>query len=166
MSRRTDRQFSKEETQMASRYLAGGSASQCQGNANQNCKELSPPTCQNGCPQGELNDKLVRMWKKRNPVHCWWEGKLVWSLWKMVGRFLKLGLELAWEVKGALSCLTLCNPVDCIVHRILQDRILEWGAFPFSRGSFQPRDWTQVLCVAGRFFTSLATREDSEYWSG
>ena len=35
---------------------------------------------------------------------------------------------------------------------ILQARILEWVAFPFSRGSSQPRDWTQVYCIADRFF--------------
>ena len=40
------------------------------------------------------------------------------------------------------------------VHGILQARILEWAAFPFSRGSSQPRDWTQVSHIAGRFFTS------------
>ena len=36
-------------------------------------------------------------------------------------------------------------------------RILEWGAFPFSRGSSQPRDQSQVSRIAGRFFTSWAT---------
>ena len=40
------------------------------------------------------------------------------------------------------------------VHGILQVRILEWVAFPFSRGSSQPRDQTQVSHIAGRFFTS------------
>ena len=39
-------------------------------------------------------------------------------------------------------------------------------AFPFSRGSSQPRDQTQVSHIAGRFFTSWATREVQEYWSG
>ena len=48
------------------------------------------------------------------------------------------------KVKVAQSCLTLCNPTDYRVHGILQARILEWVAFPFSRGSSQPRDWTQV----------------------
>ena len=33
------------------------------------------------------------------------------------------------------SCLTLCDPTDCTVHGILQARILEWAAFPYSRGS-------------------------------
>ena len=48
----------------------------------------------------------------------------------------------------AQSCLTT-------VHRILQAGILEWVAFPFSRESFQPRDWTQVSLIAGRFFYQL-----------
>ena len=42
---------------------------------------------------------------------------------------------------------------------ILQGRILEWVAVPFSRGSPRPRDQTQVSCIAGRFFTIWATRE-------
>ena len=55
-------------------------------------------------------------------------------------------------VKVAPSCLTLCDPMDYPVHGILQTRILEWVAFPFSRGSFQPGD--QVSQIAGGFFTS------------
>ena len=46
------------------------------------------------------------------------------------------------------------QPLDYTVHGILQARILEWVAFPFSRGSFQPRDRTQFSHTAGRFFTS------------
>ena len=49
--------------------------------------------------------------------------------------------------------------MDYTVHGILHARILEWVAFPFSRGSSQPRDQTQVSCIAGRFFTSWAIRE-------
>ena len=45
-----------------------------------------------------------------------------------------------YEVKVAQSCLTLCDPMDYAAHGILQARILEWVAFPFSRGSSQPRD--------------------------
>ena len=62
-------------------------------------------------------------------------------------------------VKVAQSCLTVCDPMDYKVHGILQARILEWVAFPFSRGSSQPRDATQVSRMAGQFFTSWATRE-------
>ena len=47
------------------------------------------------------------------------------------------------------SCSTLCDPIDYTVHGILQARILEWVAFPFSRGSSQPRDQTQVFHIAG-----------------
>ena len=43
------------------------------------------------------------------------------------------------KVKRAQSSLTLCDPTDCKVHGILQARILEWVAFPFSKGSSQPR---------------------------
>ena len=50
-------------------------------------------------------------------------------------------------------------------HGILQARILEWVAFPFSRGSSQPKNWTQASRIAGEFFTSWATREAQEYWS-
>ena len=56
--------------------------------------------------------------------------------------------------------------MDYTVHGILQARILEWVAFPFSRGSSQPRDQTQVFNIAGGFFTSWATWEAQEYWSG
>ena len=61
------------------------------------------------------------------------------------------------KVKVAQLRLTLCNPMDYIVHGILQARILEWVAFPFSRVSSKPRDQTQVSCIAGGFFTSWAT---------
>ena len=70
------------------------------------------------------------------------------------------------KVKAAQSCPTLCDRMDCIVHGILQARTLEWVAFPFSRGSSQSRDQTQVSRIAGGFFTSWATREAQEYWSG
>ena len=49
---------------------------------------------------------------------------------------------------------------------ITQTRILEWVAMPFSIGSSQPRNQTQVSHNAGRFFTACATREAWEYWSG
>ena len=62
-------------------------------------------------------------------------------------------------VKVAQSCPTLCDPMDYTDDGILQARILEWGAFPFSRGSSQPRDWTQVSHITGGFSTSWAARE-------
>ena len=58
------------------------------------------------------------------------------------------------EVKVIQSCPTLGDPMDYTVHGILQARILEGVAFPFSRRSFLLRDQTQVSRIAGRFFTS------------
>ena len=58
------------------------------------------------------------------------------------------------KVKVTQSCPTLVTPMDYTVHGILQARILEWVAFPSSRGSSQPRDQTQVSRTTGRFFTS------------
>ena len=67
--------------------------------------------------------------------------------------------RLSSSVKVAELCPTLCDPMHCIVRGILQARTLEWVAFPFSRGSSQSRDWTQVSRIAGGFFTSWATGE-------
>ena len=65
------------------------------------------------------------------------------------------------------SCPTLCDPRKCRPgssdYGILQARILEWVAISFSRGTYQPRDQTQVSCIAGRFFTIWATREAQFY---
>ena len=78
-------------------------------------------------------------------------------------------LSRGWEgtcvcVLAAQSCPILCDPTDCSppgssVYGILQASILEWVAISFSRGSSRPKDWTQISCIAGRFFTIWATRE-------
>ena len=64
----------------------------------------------------------------------------------------------------AQSCPTLSDRMDwglqgSSIHGILWARILEWIPIPFSRGSSQPRDRTQVSHIAGGFFISQATRE-------
>ena len=70
------------------------------------------------------------------------------------------GVAKKWsEVKVSQSCPTLWDPMDCIVHGILQARIVEWVACPSFRGSSQPRDRIQVSCTAGRLFISWATTE-------
>ena len=68
--------------------------------------------------------------------------------------------HLKWKL---LLCLTLCDLTDYTVHGILQARILEWVAYPFSSGSSWPRNWTRVSCIAGGFFASWATRETQNY---
>ena len=60
------------------------------------------------------------------------------------------------RVKVAQSCPILCDPRDYKAHGILQARILEGVAFPFSWGSSQSRDQTQVSHIAGGFFTRWA----------
>ena len=62
------------------------------------------------------------------------------------------------KVKVAQLCPTLCDPIDYIVHGILQARILKWVACPFSSGSSRTRNLTGVSCIEGRFFTSEATQ--------
>ena len=69
------------------------------------------------------------------------------------------------KVKGHQLCLTLCDPMNYTVQGTVPAGILEWVAFLFSRGSSQLRDQTQASRIAGRFFTSWATREAQEYWS-
>ena len=66
---------------------------------------------------------------------------------------------------GTQLCLILCDPMDCSppgssVHGILQTRILEWVAISFCKGLSHPRDQTQVSCIAGRFLTVWATRDE------
>ena len=70
------------------------------------------------------------------------------------------------KVKVAQLCPTLCDTMYYIVPGIPQDRILEWVAFPVSRGSSQPRDRTQVSHISWGFFTAKVTWEAQEYWSG
>ena len=52
-----------------------------------------------------------------------------------------------------------CSLLGFSVHGVLQARILEWVAIPFSRGSSWPRNWTWISCISGRRFTLWATRE-------
>ena len=65
------------------------------------------------------------------------------------------------EVKAKVTqlCPTLCDPMDYTVHGIPKSRKLEWVVIPFSRAYSKPRDGTQVSYIAGRFFTSWATKE-------
>ena len=103
-------------------------------------------------------------------LHCWWECKLVHLLWKTVWRFLKkLKIELPWKKKKSVSYSVVsqlfvlqsmdCSPPGSSFHGILQAKILEWVANPFSRGSSWLRNQTQVSSIACRVFIIWATRE-------
>ena len=84
-----------------------------------------------------------------NSFFSWWQNSFI---------------QICMHAKSFQSCPTLCDPLDCSplgssVHGILQARILEWVALPFSRGSSLPRDQIHVSCIAGRCSPVWATRE-------
>ena len=84
---------------------------------------------------------------------------------------IQSGKKVKMKVLVPRSCPAFCNPVNCSslgssVHAVLQARILEWVAISFSKGSFWPRDPTQISPIAGRCFIGWATRENIQYKCG
>ena len=77
--------------------------------------------------------------------------------------FGNLNLLLCYQSQKLKLFAQSCSLLGSSVHGILQKRVLEWVAISFSRGSSQPRDWTWVSCIAGRFFTNWTTREAPSY---
>ena len=76
----------------------------------------------------------------------------------VISRILQHPIHLSLSLFSRSVVSNSCDPMDCSpsgssVHGILQARILEWVAISFSRVSSQPRNRTQVSCIAGRFFT-------------
>ena len=114
-----------------------------------------------------LKKKTIRLQKYR--VSTWWIFGNHWHdlpYWITVFSYCNYFCIHLYESESEVtqSCLTLCDPMDCSlpgfpVHGVFQARVLEWVAISFSRGSFWPRDRTQVSCIAGRCFTLWATRE-------
>ena len=97
---------------------------------------------------------------------------LIVKMWEKFPHASRRRREKEFFIKysAVLSCSVVsdCDSTDCrlpgsSVHGIFQARILEWVAMPSSRGSSQLRDWTQVFCIAGRFFINWATREVLKY---
>ena len=90
---------------------------------------------------------------------------LFYFQWDAFGFLIPWKITLYWfqlHVLVSQLCLTLCDtmnysPPGSSVHEILQVRLLEWVAISFSIGRSQPRDRTQVSCLAGRVFTIWAT---------
>ena len=72
-------------------------------------------------------------------------------------------LQGIFPTQGLNPCLLPCRQIlYCLSHQG-SPRILDWVAYPFSRGSSWPRNCTGVSCITGRFFTSWATREKWTY---
>ena len=107
--------------------------------------------------QGAIRNVLLQLgnqckdtiWQKVRVIACFslWKWKLLSQIWLFVT---------PWTI----ACQA---PLSM---GILQTRILERVAISFSRGSSCPRDWTQVSCLASRFFTIWITREDFQSFDG
>ena len=74
------------------------------------------------------------------------------------GKFFTISESVTHSVMSAVFYPMNCSPPGYSVHGILQARILEWVAIPFSRVSSQPRNRTLVSCIADRRFTVWATQ--------
>ena len=102
--------------------------------------------------------------KSRTWLGDWTELKRRWQ-WIRESHMLRTDyIKISWKWKSFSHVWLFVT--TWTVHRILQARTLAWVAFPFSRGSSQPRDRSQVSLLVVRFFTSWVTREAWEYWSG
>ena len=113
-------------------------------------------------PEHSPASPLGRLWAAISCGDLWNKFSLVWLsslLFHCIVNIYIFHIYIWSEMKVIQSHPTLCDPMDYTAHGILQARILEWVAFPFSRGSSQPRDQTQVSSIAGRFFTCWATSE-------
>ena len=127
--------------------------------------------------QGKVKGLYLKCWQWEPDLHQSWRKSTIRGMkasgmsvctqrtpeTQEAGEELKNGFW-AWRQNESERTWKLLSHVQLfatvyIVHGILQPRILEWVAFPFSRGSSQPRDWTRISCIAGRFFTNWAIRE-------
>ena len=92
-----------------------------------------------GIQDGKEQDAGSRQWGCRSKE---------WSQW-------------AQTLTSSHTCALVAQSCPTVVRGISQIRILRWVTIPFSRGSSRPRDWTQVSCIAGRFFIIWVMREPS-----
>ena len=115
----------------------------------------------------DFEHNLGSMWKSESescPVmsDSLWHNRL-YSPWNFPGQ--NTGIVSLSLLQGILPTQRLnpglphCRWILYQLRHQGSSRILEWIAYPFSRVSSQPRDWTQVSYISGRFFTSWATRE-------
>ena len=117
------------------------------------CKANGPPQC------GWTSPSLNRTEGGGRSQHAWLPQLGI--LWDST----YVRYPACMHAKSIQLCLTLNDPMDCSppgssVHGILQARILEWVAMPFSRGSSPPGMKSHLFCspaLAGRFFTTRAT---------
>ena len=96
-----------------------------------------------------------------NPMDCSLPGSSVHgdSPGKHTGVGCHALLQGIFPTQGSNPGLSHCRLILCCLSHQGSPRILEWVAYPFSRGSSWPRNWTGVSCIVGGFFTKWATRE-------
>ena len=124
----------------------------------------------------EFQPRKVKLWREKSCLLKFRfpdlvnknRGCLVWTGYAYPKLFTVYQSERKLKVFVAYSCPTLsdhmgCSPLVFFVYGVLQARILEWVAIPFSRGSSWPRDWTWVFCIAGGFFTNWVTGEGLQH---
>ena len=92
------------------------------------------------------------MWKRGNFTHHWWE----WNHYGKQHAVLCLVTQL---------CPTVCDPMECSppgssVHGDSPGKNIGVGCHVFLQGIFQPRNWTEVSCITGRFFTREAPQNN------
>ena len=87
----------------------------------------------------------------------------IYSSWNSSGQDIGLGsislLQGIFPTQGSNPDLPHCRHILYQLSHKGSPRMLEWVAYPFSRGSFWPRNQTGVSCTAGGFFTNWAIRE-------
>ena len=91
----------------------------------------------------------------------------LYSPWHSIGQNTLVGslslLQGIFPIQGSNSGLPHCRQILSQLSYKGRLRILEWVAYPFSRGSSWPRNWIRVSCISGRFFTNWAIREAQLY---
>ena len=110
--------------------------------------------------------RCSQIWKEseRHSVvsYSLWPHEL-YSPWNSPGKDTGMGnpflLQGIFPTQGSNPGLLHCRRILYHLSHKVSPRILEWIAYPFCSGSSRPRNWTRVSCVAGRFFTSWATRQ-------
>ena len=93
------------------------------------------------------------------PILC---NPMDYSLWNSLGQNTGVGslslLQAIFPTQGSNPGLPHCEWIFYQLSYKGSPRILEWVAYPFFRGSSQPRNWTRVSCIAGGFFTNWVIR--------
>ena len=129
--------------------------------------EKSPLTGEDPDAGGEGDDRGWDGWMASSTQWTWvWVSSGSWWWTGKTGMLQSMGSQRVghdWATELNRTCST-CNPMDCSppgssVHGISQARIQEWVAISFSRGSFQPRNWTHISSTGRWVLYHWTTRE-------